>query len=126
MVKQGSSHMISSFSPVQLRGSSPLYMQNLPKCRNPLSEKPDKPWGVALDIKPSQITFVHAMWTHTSFPAIPTLRWSVSWKTLGRGPRRSTPIAFSVRGFTNGLFYLFWFFRTYVHGNHRLGILYHK
>ena len=71
-------------------------------------------------------TCTHMLGTDASFPAIPTFRWSVSWETLGRGARRSTPIAFSVRGFTNGIFIFFGFFRTYVHGNHRLGILYHK
>jgi hypothetical protein len=54
-------------------------------------------------------TGTHMLGTYASFLAIPTLRWSVSWESLGWGPRRSTPITFSVRGFTNGIFYLLWF-----------------
>ena len=46
---------------------------------------------------------------HASFPSIPMLRWSLSGETLDRGTRRSTPVAFSVRGLTNGVFCLFWF-----------------
>src|SRR5215213_1206338 len=102
MCKQKSSHMISSFSPVHVRGSSPLYMQNLPKCRNPLSEKPDTPGGVAFDIKPSQITFVHSMWTHTSFGAIPLIRCSISDETLVLLTARSTPLTASHRGYPGG------------------------
>ena len=34
-----------------------------------------------------------------------------NWETLDRGPRRSTPIDFSVRGFTNGVFSLIRFFQ---------------
>ena len=71
-------------------------------------------------------TCTHMLGTHASFPAIPMLRWSVSGETLDRGPHRSTPIVFFVRGFTNGVFYLFGLFRTYVHGKQRLGLLYHK
>jgi hypothetical protein len=43
--------------------------------------------------------------THASFPGIPTVRWSLSDDTLDRGVQRSTPIAFSVQGLTNGLFF---------------------
>ena len=67
-----------------------------------MSEKPDTPGGVALDIKPSQITFVHTMWTHTSFGAIPTLRGSISDETLVLLTARSTPLTTSQRGSPGG------------------------
>ena len=47
--------------------------------------------------------------THASFLGIPTISGSFSGETLDRGTRRSTPVAFFVRGLTNGFFYLFWF-----------------
>ena len=63
--------MIPSFSPVHLRGSSPLYMQNLPKCSNPLSEKPDTPGGGSLGYKTISNHFcafhvdTHKFWGHS-------------------------------------------------------------
>ena len=48
------------------------------------------------------------------------------WGNPRPGPRRSTPIDFSVRGFINGVFICFGFFRTNVHGKQGLGLLYHK
>src|SRR3954468_121593 len=51
-------------------------------------------------------TSTHMLGTHAGFRVIPTLQRSVTSETLdqGVGARRSTPIAFSVRGCTNGLF----------------------
>src|SRR3954470_17605023 len=50
-------------------------------------------------------TSTHMLGTHAGFRVIPTLRRSVTSETQDRGGgRRSTPIAFSVRGWTNGLF----------------------
>jgi hypothetical protein len=71
-------------------------------------------------------TYAHMLGTHASFPRIPTLWWSLSGETLDQWVWRSTPIAFFIRGLSNGLFALFWFFRTYVHGKQRLGPLYHE
>jgi hypothetical protein len=76
------------------------------------------------------ITPIHIFWghMHASFAGILMLRWSLSGETLDRGAgiRRSTPIAFSIRGLTNGLISFFWFFRTYVHEKQRLDPLYHE
>jgi hypothetical protein len=46
-----------------------------------------------------------------------------SSESLLYGPRRSTPIAFSIRGLTNGIFSWFRFFMAYLHGKSRLGPL---
>src|ERR1041385_9125511 len=52
--------------------------------------------------------YKHNLAPHAGFPMIPALRRSFTSETLDRGggARRSTLIAFSVRGWTNGLFYL--------------------
>src|SRR3954466_15432479 len=70
-------------------------------------------------------TYKHNLAPHAGFPMIPALRRSFTPKTLDRGGRRSTLIAFSVRGWTNGLFYLSMFFSTYVHGKPRLNTFHH-
>src|SRR4051812_34150716 len=53
--------------------------------------------------------------THTCFRVIPTLRWSFTSETLDRGIRRSTPINFSVRGLTSGLFSLYIYFLAHMY-----------
>ena len=102
-------HVVTRIIPYDLKVLSgspprefPLYIDNLPKCRNPMSEKPDTPGGVALDIKQSQITCVHAMWTHTSFWAIPTLRGASFDETLVLMTVRSTPLTSPRRGYPGG------------------------
>jgi hypothetical protein len=54
-------------------------------------------------------TYTHMLGTHASFLGFTMLRWSLSGETLDQGVRRSTPIAFSVQGLTNGSFPFFWF-----------------
>src|SRR4051812_41716135 len=49
-------------------------------------------------------TSTHILGTHAGFRVIPTLWRSFTFETLDWGTNRSTPIAFSVRGWTNGLF----------------------
>src|SRR3954463_7502401 len=71
-------------------------------------------------------TYKHNLAPHAGFPMIPALRRSFTSETLDRGGgRRSTLVAFSVRGWTNGLFYLSMFFSTYVHGKPRLNTFHH-
>src|ERR1041385_4031334 len=70
-------------------------------------------------------TYKHNLAPHAGFSMIPALRRSFTPETLDRGARRSTLIAFSVRGWANGLFYLSMFFSTYVHGKPRLNTFHH-
>ena len=49
-------------------------------------------------------TCKHMLDTDGSFLGIPMISGSFSCETLDRGTRRSTPVAFSVRGLTNGVF----------------------
>ena len=62
----------------------PLYVLELPKCRQRMCVKPDNPRGPILDPTTSHHTCVHTMWTHTSFGGIPTLRGAASRETLIR------------------------------------------
>ena len=72
-------------------------------------------------------TCKHILGTYASFLGIPAISGSFFGETLDRGTRRSTPVAFSVRGLTNGVFYfIFGLFRTYVHGKQMLGLFFHK
>src|SRR3954465_6184560 len=50
-------------------------------------------------------TSTHMLGTHAGFRVIPTLRRSFTSETLDWGTSRSTPIAFSVRGWTNELLF---------------------
>src|ERR1041385_2253568 len=70
-------------------------------------------------------TCKHILAPHAGFPMIPALRRSFTPETLDRGARRSTLIAFSVRGWTNGFFIYICFFSTYVHGKPRLNTFHH-
>src|SRR4051812_8543256 len=72
-------------------------------------------------------TYKHNLAPHAGFPMIPALRRSFTSETLDRGGgvRRSTLIAFSIREWTNGLFYLSMFLSTYVHGKPWLNKFHH-
>src|ERR1041385_1192982 len=70
-------------------------------------------------------TYKHNLAPHAGFPMIPALRWSFTFETLDRGARRSTLIAFSVRGWTNGIFIYLCLFSTYVHGKPRWNTFHH-
>src|SRR3954465_7463474 len=71
-------------------------------------------------------TYNHNLAPHAGFPMIWALRRSFTSETLDRGARRSTLIAFSVRGWTNGLFFIYLcLVSTYVHGKPRLNTFHH-
>src|SRR3954463_8863965 len=70
-------------------------------------------------------TYKQNLAPHKGFPMIPSLRRSFTPETLDRGARRSTLIAFSVRGRTNGIFIFLCLFSTYVHGKPRLNTFHH-
>ena len=88
-------------------GSFHIQVQDFTKCLR-MSAKMVTPRTYICHIPTLNQTCTHMVGPHASFPGIPTLWWSFSGETLDRGPRRSTPVAFSVRGMNNGLF-LFWF-----------------
>src|SRR5664279_4658311 len=89
-------------------GSFHIQVQDFTKCLR-MSAKRVKPGTYICHLPTFHHTYTHMVGPHASFPVIPTLRWSFSGETLDRRPRRSTPIAFSLRGLIKGLFSLFWF-----------------
>jgi hypothetical protein len=72
------------------------------------SVKKPMPGTFRLHVPTLHNTYTHMLGTHASFIGFTMLRWSLSGETLNPGVRRSTPIAFSVRGLTNGPFAFFW------------------
>src|ERR1041385_3605101 len=70
-------------------------------------------------------TYKHNLAPHAGFPMIPDLRRSFTPETLDQGGRKSTLIAFSVRGWTNEFFIYLCYFSTYVYGKARLNTFLH-